>query len=441
MNSESAAHSSATKCVFCKYDLQGPVKFCPRCGKEDLSTQLAQEAKAKHKAKAAQDAKEAQEAKASQKARAALEAQAAQQAKAAQEAITAQETKAAFEAQAALEAKTPPAAAPEQPANPHIAPKRSSLALKSALLLVVAAAVGASVFLMLNGEPDACELHLQQADSLLAAGNLAEAKAAATSALTACSDEAAKRRAALIESNVDRALAAQATCERSLQSVRRLVAERRLQSARSAVAQVREVCPSHAALVSLGHEIDAMLAEATGLSRSVLESLAQGKLRQAESTLELLTRTDQEFPAIPELRGLLQAAILQAQDQMPVLTPQPLPLPRQAAVPAPVTVQPGAQAPAAEPAPPAPAIAPPPARAAAPPPPPPVATAPPANQELVRTFLRDARQTMNQGQYDAALATARNALLIDPGSAEAQALVQQIRARQLEHTRRETRIE
>jgi len=48
---------------------------------------------------------------------------------------------------------------------------------------------------------------------------------------------------------------------------------------------------------------------------------------------------------------------------------------------------------------------------------------------------------MNQSQYDAARAIAESALRIDPGNAEAQALVQQIRARQLEHTRRETRIE
>ena len=230
MNSESAAHSSATKCVSCKYDLQGPVKFCPRCGKEDLSSQLAEEAKSKQESKAAQEAKAsqeakaaqeakasqeakaAQEAKASQEAKAAQEAKAKQEAKAAQEAKASQEAKAALEAQAALEAKTLPAAAPEQPANPHIAPKPPSFALKSAMLLLAAAAVGALAFFMLNGEPDACELHLQQADSLLAAGNLAEAKAASVSALTACTDEAAKRRAALIEANVDRAQIGRASC-------------------------------------------------------------------------------------------------------------------------------------------------------------------------------------------------------------------------------------
>jgi len=59
----------------------------------------------------------------------------------------------------------------------------------------------------------------------------------------------------------------------------------------------------------------------------------------------------------------------------------------------------------------------------------------------VRTFLRDARQSMNQSQYDTARAFAESALRTDPGNAEAQALVRQISARQLEHAQRATRIE
>ncbi len=411
------------------------VKFCPHCGKGVVFTQPAQEAQAKAaqeeaQAKAAQEEANAKAAQEEANAKAAQEeanAKAAQ-AKAAQESAQAKAALEEAQAKADQEKQAPPAE-PEKPVNLHIAPKRSSLALKSALVLVAAAAVGALAIFMFTGKPDECELYLQRADSLLAAGNLADAKTASTSAMSTCTDEAAKRRAALIEANVDRALAAQATCERTLQSAQRLLAERRLQSARTAVVQVREVCPGHAELGRLGHEIDAMLADATGLSRSVRSSIGEGNLRQAESTLESLTRTDQEFPAIPELRSLLQSAISQAQDQIPVLPPQPLPM--QQATPVPVPAQPRAQ-------PPVPVA---PAAPAAPVAPPPPAAPAPANQELVRSFLRDARQAMNQGQYDAALATARNALLIDSGNAEAQALVQQIRARQLEHTRRETRIE
>ena len=268
--------------------------------------------------------------------------------------------------------------------------------------------VSSIVFLILGrGEmDDPCELALNQAAELVTSGDAEGGRTQAVFAVSACSGPAQARARDLL-TIAEQAIAGRAACDRGLRQVKGFISERRLVSAKAAFDQLAGDCLQPSEKSVLLEQIQSGQNQAMAAELDARRFLASGNLDGANEAVEKMAAGNREHPGLSALRRDVQAALRSSR----AAASQPATEASPARVDARTT--------AAQPT---------------------VSTAANPMAQLVKTFLRDAEIALNQKRFDAAKTLVDSALRIEPQNAEAGALVQRIRAKELQYLKEETTI-
>ena len=277
---------------------------------------------------------------------------------------------------------------------------------------------------------DACESAVTGAAQQLAAGDAAGARSQAVLALAACSGEG-RVKAREMQIAADKALAAQASCERSLRNISAQVGDHRLQTARNGLNQLATACVDGVQGKALHQQIAQGLAAAAGAETEVRKLLADGDAKGAKAAFDRLVGHNREHADLAALRQEVQAALRGSASPTPAAAAPPVVM---QATPSARQAAPIAEIPAA-----APVKLPPAAVIQAPAP---VFAAPTVNPqtELVQSFLRDAETALARLKFDAAKTYVESARRVDPNNPQAAALARRIKERELQYLRDETVI-
>ncbi len=315
-----------------------------------------------------------------------------------------------------------PEVLPPPPPPPPPKPLRSKAGIVVALGL--AALVG--VFYVI-GKPskkeDACDQALNQAAALLSGGDVAGARGQTVLAMASCSGEA-RVKASELQVAVDKAVAAQATCERSFRRTGSQIAEHRLQSARSTLDQLDTVCAESLQGKGLRSQIETGQAAATAAEAEMRKQLADGDLKAARAALDQISANNREHSDLATLRQELAAGVKVPDSATPMNAPAATA--SASATPTPREVQREMQREPPQATLPAVAL-------------PPMPT-PNPQVEMAQSFLRDAETAMNQLKFDAAKTYVESARRIDPGNPQAATLARRIKERELQYLKEETSI-
>lgn len=294
------------------------------------------------------------------------------------------------------------------------------------MALGLAALVG--VFYVI-GKPskkeDACDQALNQAAALLSGGDAAGARGQTVLAMASCSGEA-RVKAGELQAAVDKAVAAQAKCERSFRRTGSQIAEHRLQSARSTLDQLDTVCAESLQGKGLRSQIETGQAAATAAEAEMRKQLADGDLKAARAAFDQISANNREHPDLATLRRELAAGVKAPDSAPPMNAPAPA-----ATMPHEILHEGKSegqreQLQAARPQPSLPGVA----------------ASPTSNPqaEMAQSFLRDAEAAMNQLKFDAAKTFVESARRIDPGNPQAATLARRIKDRELQYLKEETSI-
>jgi hypothetical protein len=270
---------------------------------------------------------------------------------------------------------------------------------------------------------DACDQALNQAAALLSGGDAAGARGQTVLAMASCSGEG-RVKAGELQAAVDKAVAAQAKCERSFRRTGSQIAEHRLQSARSALDQLDTVCAESLQGKGLRSQIETGQAAATAAEAEMRKQLADGDLKAARAALDQISANNREHPDLATLRQELAAGVKVPDSATPMHAPAATA--PASATPTPREVQREMQREQPQATLPAVAM-------------PPMPT-PNPQVEMAQSFLRDAETAMNQLKFDAAKTYVESARRIDPGNAQAATLARRIKERELQYLKEETSI-
>lgn len=252
--------------------------------------------------------------------------------------------------------------------------------------------------------PDACDQSLAQAQSAMQQDNAQQARQHAQAAIAACQD---KQRARLAKTASDGAQALlktqaqaqaraeqqsrqlaqqqrqqQSACENANRQTASHLRSGRLESADQKLQRVDQVCRQMGETQALIAQFEGMRSTASKATADARAQLAQGALAQARTSLEVLASVNRESDDLPVLRAALNKA-------------------------QPVTFESAGRPPAA----------------------------PSAQNELLRSFLRDAETSMQQRLYDKAKTYAESAQRIDPRNPEVARLLRRIKEHEMRYLR------
>lgn len=297
-------------------------------------------------------------------------------------------------------ASVPPAPVPPPPKRPY----------KLLIGVALAGMVGYWFWNSAPRAPDACDQALAQAQSSMQQENAQQARQHAQGAIAACTD---KDRARLAKTANDAAQALlktqaqaqaraeqqsrqlaqkerqqQAACENANRQTAGHMRSGRLESAGQNLQRADQACRQQGETQALIAQYDGMRATATKATADARAQLAQGALAQARTSLEVLASVNRESDDLPQLR----AALNQAQ-----------------AVSVPAPSRPVSES--------------------------------PAQNELLRSFLRDAEASMQQRLYDKAKTYAESAQRIDPRNPEVARLLRRIKEHEMSYLRERIVIE
>lgn len=224
-------------------------------------------------------------------------------------------------------ATAPAAAQAEPPAeSPAVPPKTQELPAKpprSKTGIVVTLGLVVLVGTYLIGKPskkeEPCDQALTKAATQLAGGDAMGARGQTVLALAACNGEA-RAKASELQAAVDRAVAAQANCERSFRRITSLIAEHRLQSARGARDQLDTGCADSLQGKGLLAQIETGQAAAAAAEAEMRKQLADGNLKAARAAFNQVGANNREHPDLAALRQELAAGV-KAPDSAPPMNP------------------------------------------------------------------------------------------------------------------------
>ena len=322
-------------------------------------------------------------------------------------------------------ATVPTATAPTATAPPAGAPAETPKPPRTKAGVVVTLGLAALAGVYLIGKQpskkeDACDQALNQAAAQQAGGDANAARGQTVLAMASCSGEA-RVKAGELQAAVDKAVAAQANCERSFRRIGSQIAEHRLQSARGALDQLDTACAESLQGKGLLSQIETGHATATVAATEMRKYLAEGDLKAARTALDQVSANNREFPDLAVLRQELTAGVNQS-DSATATSASTAIAPAAAA-------QREAQRDPSQAARPQPTL-------------PSVAERPTPNPqaEMAQSFLRDAEAAMNQLKFDAAKTFVESARRIDPSNPQATALARRIKERELQYLKEETSI-
>ncbi|MET1114208.1 MAG: hypothetical protein ABWY08_04525 [Comamonas sp.] len=304
--------------------------------------------------------------------------------------------------------QTPKSKAPGGAGTPAVPAPRARK--RSHKLWIGVALVGVLAYGLWNSKPaapDACDQALSQVQSAMQQEHAQQARQHAQAAIAACKD---KERARLAKNAHDGAQALlktqaqaqaraaqqqrqqQLACESSNRQIAGHLRSGRLVSAWQNLQRLEPACREMGETQALIAQFEGMRATAGKATVDARAQLAQGALAQARTSLEVLASVNRESDDLPELRAVLNKA-----RQAPVEGPG-----RPAS-------ESGAQ------------------------------TA--AQSELLRSFLRDAENSMQQRLYDRAKTYAESAQRIDPRNPEVARLLRRIKEHEMSYLRERIVIE
>lgn len=322
-----------------------------------------------------------------------------------------------------------------------------------AKLVLLIGLVGGGYGYLTRSSSNPCDELQTGIRSKLSQGDSQGARADLSSLSGLCTSAEAKARATALRQEVEKAVAAEALCDRGYRKVSGLISDLRLHSARNALDALSSTCQAGPSAKDARTQLEAKLQQALTTEAELRARLRQGDAQGARASLDELAGIDREHPGLADLRAEVLAAQRAAAvagtanssaapaPQAPVPASNPAPAPASAvapmpavaptAVPAPAVVTPRTSA-ATTPV----VVAPRPAPATPP------AALPVANpqSDMAQSFLRDAEQALGQLKFDAAKTYVESARRLDPANPQIGALARRIRERELEYTRKEMTI-
>lgn len=288
------------------------------------------------------------------------------------------------------------------------------------VVFVLASMAGVYALVQPGKKDGPCTQAMNQAAALLTAGDATGARGQAVLALAACSGEE-RVKAGELQAAAERALAAQANCERGFRRTSSQIAVRSLQSARATLDQLDTACGVSAQGKDLRTQIETGQAAANAAEAEMRRHLAAGDLKAARTSLDQVGANNREHPDLAVLRQELAEAAKAAATAPSVIGATPsatAPVARHDPPPEPapsVRQQPASVAPAA-----------------------PATTNPQA--EMAQSFLRDAEAALNQLKFDAAKTFVESARRMDPSNPQVAVMARRIKEREVQYLKDETSI-